>query len=497
MDGITLPDFNKPAKKLKEEKNVLDKIYGPFLLKFLGGTGVFTMAIKKLHNEIMDNFMRLIEVVEKVYGASALGNKQAEDNEVTDGDKKKEHWITEKWQKVIKSNFFQKTLGFLKGLASVSFITELIVFLVLLRMGIIQKFLPWIIGIVGSAIVSLIKFLPTLLKMFWNLLWNVIPKVLKEIFRAILDMLGLKDPIWGKITDFIAQFLPLLLAIVFVVTTIAPIIAGIASVLGIIWSVLTFIWSGIMMIVGAVQFVIAIISLFGAAVILIPLAIVAIVILLGVLIYKFRKQIWEFLTVTIPKYFGLMIDWIVKAFWAVIDVIVGAFSWLGNKISDGFWWIVDNIITILKVLGAIILTVFMLPVAIIVGLGILIWKFWDEIIAGFKWAIGMIPKALNWIWGKVKKAFMFYINIWMFVFKKIGKAFTWLWDVFKTGIKSISNFLYSIFVEPLMRLFKKLSKMAEPVLKKVGPVLDFVSNLFSSIKNGVSDAISSIKKTIQ
>jgi len=399
MDGMVLPDFNKPlSKELKKEQTKVDKIYTPFLMKFLGNNGMFTLAIKGLHNMLITRFTRLIEIVEKVYGASIDGNKQDKKNEPSDGDKKKSHWITEKWQKVIKSNFFQKTLGFLKGLASVSFITELIVFLVLLRMGIIQKFLPWILGIIGSAIVSLIKFLPTLLKMFWNLLWNVIPKVLKQIFRAILDMLGLKDPIWGKITDFIAQFLPLLLAIVWAVTVLGPIISSLGAAMAVLsWPLV---------------------------------AAVAAAALIAYLIYDNWKEIEPLISDLFNTLKVFFTDYIVPA----LPIIkkIGSF--------------------LFKALGKFLILQFK------------IWKFIILL------PIKLITGIYNFVMGAIR--------------------------VFKSGYTILSTLFDSIFIKPIKNLFSKLSKMAAPVLKKLGPVLDFFGNLFNKITSGITSAINTVQKVI-
>lgn len=391
---FVMPDLGKlSGKELKKEKIKVDKIYGPFLMHFLGNNGIFTIALKRLHNMLITRFTRLIEIVEKVYGEAEDGNKRDKKNEEPGSEKKKKSWINEKWQKVIKNGFFQKTLGLLKGLASVSFITELLMFIVLLRMGIIQKFLPWIAAIIGDGIKALIDFLPQLLAMFWKLLWVTIPGILKKIFRSILDMFGLDNPMWGKITDVIAQFLPLLLAIVWAVSFLTPVVTFLISAFATIGTILSVIGTIISLIFSPIGLIIAAI------------------ILVGVLVWKFREEIWDFM------------------------------KWIGRIFYKYFIkpWVI---------IGKIFYKLLILP-----------------IISGFKWAAEML---------------------YTYLITPIMDAFKWL-----------AGKIFQYVISPIANLFKKISRMAAPVIKKMGPVMDMVGDFFNFVSTKVSSMISSISKTFQ
>jgi hypothetical protein len=422
-EEMTMPDFSKPlTKELKKEKIKIDKIYKPFLMKFFGGNGIFTSALKGLHNMLMTNLMKLIDIVGKVYGSAEAGNEQDKKNEEPEKEKKKKQWLTEKAQKLYKSQFFQKTLGFLKGMASVSFITELLVFLMLLRMGVIQKFLPWILGIIGDAVESLIKFLPTLLKMFWKLLWETIPRILKSIFRTVLDMFGLKNPIWGKITDMIAQFLPLILAI-----------GCLLNKFGLLGEVLKGVgW------------------------------------VFGKIFFYFRK-------------FGIF-----------AKLLAGV-----GKIFSGIWLIIGKIILGVKLLFVAVATFLGLPVwvvaviaAAIVAIGVLIWKFRKQI-----W---------EWIKKTASQVKAFYIKLW----NGLKSFFTWIWKATE-GVRKIIVNVYTviakaafkvfdfIFLAPLRKAFKFFSKIAAPVTKKLGPVIESLSSVFDTIKTKITNVFGPIAKAIE
>jgi len=472
-DSFVMPDFNKPlSKELKKEEIKVNKIYTPFMIKFFGGNGMFTMAIKGLHKMLITRFTRLIEIVEKVYGETESGNKFDKKNEPKDGDKKKQSWITEKWQKVIKSNFFQKTLGFLKGMASVSFITTLITFLILLRMGIIQKFLPWFLSIIESAITGLIKFIPTLLKFFWKLLTKIIPSILKTIFRTIFKMLGIENKTLLKFADFIAQWLPLLIAGIWLISTIMPIITTVAGVIG--------------------------------ALSLPIVALVAAVALLGYLIY----DNWALIKPMLMDMFNE-----IKSFFN--NYIVPMLPYL--KIVGKFLFKILGIIFmgIIKIIKAIIL----FPIRLIEGLyafiigAIAVFKTGYIVLSNIFRSVFIDPveiffKALStFIIGAIavfKTGYIILSNIFRSIFinpiKRLFKALSTFIigaiAVFKTGYIVLSNIFRSVFIDPIKRLFKALSKAAAPVLKKLTPVINMISSLFSTVASGVTFAMSTVTKVI-
>ena len=144
-----VPVFGLPSlSPLTNNRTIVVMYRGPyFLMKYFGPSGTFTVSVSKLNGMLLSQFSRLLGLIEKLnFLFSDKNEKDDKEGKKDEGDKKKRSWITEKWQKIIKSNFFQKTLGFLKSLATVNFITQLLTFLILLRMGIFQTFIPFIVS---------------------------------------------------------------------------------------------------------------------------------------------------------------------------------------------------------------------------------------------------------------------------------------------------------------------------------------------------------------
>lgn len=384
MDGtLVMPDVTTPAGK---ENKKLEKVYSPFLMKFFNYGGVLPKAISKVLEEtVMIQLIQLLKIVDNLADKLTVRLKDDEKNEEKDSEKKKKSWIVDKWQKIIKSNFFQKTIGFLKSLASVSFVTTLLTFLVLLRMGIIQRFIPFIISVVGDAIISLIKFLPQLAKIFWKILTETLPAILKEIFRTIFSMLGIENKTLLKFADFIADWLPLIVAGAWLISTLMPIISAVGAA----------------------------ISLLASPITLIVIAVVALV----ALVWTFRKEIWEFL------------KWIGNAFYDyVIKPIVKYFKWMGGLY--------------------------------------------------YKYLVKPFIKAVKWIIQK---------NI---------QVITIFFNLFKKGFKALTDFFYKIFIAPVKSLFASLASVAAPVIEKVRPIIEFISKIFTTIKNKIETVFKSISDTI-
>ena len=429
--SLTMPDASIPQTKvLKKEKEKVDKIYGPFMMKFFSSTGSFTLALKTLHNQLMVQLTNMLDAMDVVATNTGDAQKFNEKEKTPDKEKKKQSWISEKWQKVIKSNFFQKTLGFLKGLASVNFITQLLTFLILLRMGIIQKFLPWFLGIIGGAITTLIKFLPTLLKFFWNLLWNVIPGILKQIFRSVIDMFGLTNPIWKKISDVIAQFLPLLLAIIWAVGFLAPIVSFIVSAVSVIGTVISVIGTVLSVIGSIIAFIFSPIGL-----------IIAAVVGLVALVWIFRKEIWNFLV------------WIGTAFYK---------------------YVISPIVAILTIIAMLYYEYIIKP-----------------LISFFTWLGGLFYNyVIAPIWKGVKWVFTKYIDMGKWVFKMMKKGFSTLVSFFTSTFVDPIKRLFSAIASIASPVIEALA----PILSAIGSVFSTIKDKIKNVLGSISDIIQDIFK---
>jgi hypothetical protein len=433
MDGtFTMPDAAPPlTKELKKDKKKLDSLYSPFLMKFFGPTGVLVKAFDKIMTDtVMVQLIQLIRIVDALYSkATGQWKKDEKDKKEEAPDGKKKHWITEKWQKVIKSNFFQKTMGFLKSMATTNFITTLLTFLVLLKMGILQRFIPFIISVVGDAVQSLIGFLPQLAKMFWKILTETAPKIFSEIFRTIFKTLGIENETLLKFSDGLAKILPMLLTGLWLFDKISAVLP--------VFTIIGKVFSFLLWVVKAIWFVIEMIAFVTGIAVGWVVAIIAAVILIGVLVWKFRKEIWDFL------------------------------KWIGNAFYD---YVIAPITAIFVVLGSLFYDFVIKPI-------------WDALVwvSGlfYKYIMKPVGKAISW----VMKKFVALITSFIGIFKK---AFKWIGDL-----------LYKIFVAPIKSLFSALAAVAAPVIEKIQPIINFIKGIFDTVQGKAKWLLDSISETVK
>lgn len=279
---------------------------------------------------------------------------------------KAQQFVSKGFVKLMKMRWFDKITGFFKNmLASTSgWLETLFGIIILLKTGILQEAIPWLLQIAKGLVITLIKWTPTILKFVWNIITRTLPALLKQIFNAVFDTLGLpKDhPIrkfFNYIFDNFGPFMEWLLdkfkEFLNVVgklaeslwTTLQPVVKWsqqgdnfkkIAIVLGIVTgivgaflllaklsaiagSIAAFfanVGAGIATIAGFFSAIGGVLATIGttiagvaatiagvvASIGLIPILIIAGIVALGVLLFVFRKQIWEFFSKTLPKWFG-------------------------------------------------------------------------------------------------------------------------------------------------------------------------------------------------
>lgn len=313
MDGLVLPDLTKPlTKKMKEESIKIEKLYSPFMESFFGqNNGAFTLAVGNMVDNILNKLANMFEVMQGLYKESEETNERERRKEDPQREKK-ESWIMERWQRVIKTGFFQQTLGFLKGIASVNFITQVLTFLLLLRLGIFQRFFPLITSVVGSALESLVKAIPEIVMWIWNMLNDTLPKIVSSLFTTVLKTAGVENEAFYKLADVLAKGLPMLLAMAWLFSKLGPVISALSSFLVFIKAFPAMVKGAIIslgkLILAPFKLVGSVLSLIGLGIIKL-LALVGIVVSLpawvvgaiavavvaiGALIWKFRKQIGDF-----------------------------------------------------------------------------------------------------------------------------------------------------------------------------------------------------------
>jgi hypothetical protein len=502
-EGLVFPDLTKPlTKQLKTEQTKVDKVYAPFLLKFFGAQGTFTNTLKSMNNMLITRFTRLLEIMEGIYDGTKTNNGIIKKGQEPEGDKKKQHWIIDKWQKIIKLGFFQKALGFLKGMATTSFITDIIIFLVLLKMGILQRFVPFLLNTVASAIVSIIKFLPALAKMFWNILTQTLPKILKEIFHTIFKTLGIENQALLKFADLIAQWLPLLSAGAFVIFKLMPIIK--------------FLIAGVKTIFLIVKIIGGILAGISAT----ALIIIGIVVLIGILIYKYwdkikpifigiweaiqpaviflkdiALQLWDILKLvwkdiqpafTFLKDIALQLWDILKLAWAAIQSLFGYISELFSTIGSLFVWawnmmkpIFSMIFdTFSKIYNGILKPVFSF-----------VWTISTIISKVFLGIIKFLFKILSPI---IKILFI----IAKILLKIIIPLVKFVFNIFIGGFKMLFSIFDKLIISPLTSIFEGIKKLASPIVDKVAPIFKSIGGFFTMIGDGVVGIIEKVKTTL-
>jgi hypothetical protein len=105
-------------------------------------------------------------------------------------------------------------------------------------------------------------------------------------------------------------------------------------------------------------------------------------------------------------------------------------------------------------------------------------------------------KIIGIIFMHMIKTFKFIILFPIKLFKGLYNFITGAIFAFKNGVNGISIMFRVTFLDPIKRLFKSLSKAAAPVLKKMQPVIDMISNFFSMIGTKINSMITSITKVI-
>ena len=181
-----------------------------------------------------------------------------------------------------------------------------------------QRFFPLITSVVSSALESLVRAIPGIIKWIWGMLSKTLPRILKSLFNTTLKTLGLENKGFYVLADVLAKGLPMLLAMVWAFSKLGPIISGIGGVVSSVGSILAMIGLAVIKLLALVGIVVSLPAWVVGA---IAVAVVAI----GALIWTFRKQIsnflsgvWEGIT---ELFFGLIVsigEYIAEAWHSII-----------------------------------------------------------------------------------------------------------------------------------------------------------------------------------
>jgi len=440
--GLTLPTSLFKGKKF-QQKLELKKLQTNLKTTLDMAMQFFVTKKSKLIQVLLPIFLKFIMMYTKLTKDKTLPENISKDNEKTKNEKEKKETSTIRkfYIKLINSRFFQKLLSFVQRIATTSFITEFLTFLILLKYGVFNFFIPILLSTLQDALLTLIHYIPTIVKFITTLLITTIPNLLKPvlmelatgIIRGILQLLGfqqkeIKDilqklrTVLEPVITVLSKILPSLFVILYFFPKVISIITGAFTLLKIIFTGLLSIGK-ILLFAGKILF--TIFSSTAGIVVLIIAAIVGI----GYLIYKYWDEIKEFF-----KQLGIVMWKYIKIFGKII-------------------W--DEIKKFFKQLGQ---------------LGIVMWKY-----------IKIFGKI---IWDEIKKSFK-QLGIVMWKYIKIFGKIIWKFfqNYFINPIKKIAQLFYNIFIKPLEPLFTAMSKLKSTALDKVSNIINWVTNQATKIAN--------------
>jgi phage-related protein len=505
MDEATvLPSVGGKGKEIKQANLLIEKVYSPFLSKFVGQEGFVTKAIVDMQTALSLRLVRMIEILEKLFDTTDDENNENKKNQPKPDKKKQKEETEKKWYKIIKGKWFEKAAGFLSKLVSVNFITMLLGFIIMLRMGLLQMVLPWLLEIVGGAIVSIIKAIPALLKFFFNLLWVTIPKLLKKIFKEIFKALGIENKALLAFGDMIAQILPMLAAIGFIWFKVGPLITSTITALGkfggmlgkigpMLFKLEMFFWNFVTKLMVGFSKFISIVSKVGKVLFSFGSKFISIAGKLGLAIGKLGLSVWTFVIKTLlpamASFFSSMIAFIAPLLLAALPfiVIAGALALLfvyAEKISDFFDGLIEkfkSLSTGMKILVGVLALVFW-PVSAIIALvyGLVkAFKFFKA--EGF---VNGLIKIKDAIFAWLSSLYESFLNM----FSKIGDSIKSVWSSLVGWISGLWNGLKNIINSVWEGIKSGFMFVVDSIISGVKGYINLVSGLFSKLWSGITSA---------
>jgi len=426
MEGLVLPKNlfigNKFKEKLELQKfKIKSKTAFDFAMKF------FSAKKDKLSKIFLPVFLSFLKLYLKLTKDKNLENIEEKDdnkkNDPQDKKKDKEDSIIRKaYLKLFKNKFFTTLLGSVKKIASASFISELLTFLILLKYGVFNFFIPVLLSTLQDALLTLVNYIPTIIKFIIDLLIKTIPELLKPVLKdltigiitEILQLLGFQQK---EIKDILGKLNKVLEPVINILSNILP------SLL--------------------------------------------------VILYFFPK---------------------------IISIITGTFSFLKTIFSTLFFLgkILLFIGKILVIVGKILFTIFsstagivVLIIAAIVGIGYLIYKYWDVIKEKFIKFGKFIAQVFN-------KYIITPIGKIIITFKKLFKSILNLFNKYIIEpIKKVADTFFNFFISPLKGIMDSFSKIKAGAIDKISSIFDWLSSGVKDLGNLFKSFIKSVTSIIQ
>lgn len=430
MEGtLVLPDTSTaitPAE-IRSKKTEVDKVYNPFMSKFLGDNGVITNTLTSIKDILNLRFLGFEDMLDEQLVNQEKERKARERLEPTKDEQSRDKKAKKKWYQVLfKNKFFDSALGFLKSMATTSFLSEILALFIMLRMGLLQPVIKMVANMIGGIIKSLIEMTPAILKFIWHILWEFMPKVLGSVFDAILKTFGIENEFAKKISGLVAKFLPLIVAITVIATKL--------------WAIGTAIASAV------------------AGIALIPVLIIAGLIALGIAIWYF----W---------------DDIIKGLSYVWEKIKEGIAWIGNMFSNLWSGITSGFMTILDFYLSIPSLIEEKFYQFINWLG----SAWDK----------LLYETLPEVWEGIQEMFFKILKAFLWPIRRLFSMLSRLFSPIINGITSMMKMLKPLFdgVEKILQPIKDFFSMLNRFIKNttdmitsvfrdtMGPIFEWIENI--------------------
>ena len=416
--------------------------------------------------------------------------------------------ITKGWEKLIKMKWFDKITGFFKSMISNAsgWIQTLTAVIFLLKSGILQQLIPWVLQIGIQLLQTLIKWAPTILKFVWNIITRTVPALLKGLFNTIFDTIGLpKDHPIRQFFNFVFDNFPKFAD--WLLKTFVDIFLFLGTVGGKIWEGIVNIkkWfdgggvqriiddflkflEPIMPFLNSIKNVFnkiievgkdLINNVFGAFITFFQdlqkmTFGEALKNLFKNLIISLTKLIGDLITKVLPAFIGYVIEYGKLAIMGLIAVIAGTITVIGSLL--GALWELFNGYVIQPIWNGI------------KNIGSNIWKGITKFVKGVKDIFfKTIPGALG-------KAVKFIISPFEAIFKKIVDIF----DPIRKLVSSIGEGVKEKAKGFASGVKEKAKGFASGVYEKfISNPVSWVKNLFTGIVDGIKEIPKNIIKTIQ
>jgi hypothetical protein len=215
------------------------------------------------------------------------------------------------------------------------------------------------------------------------------------------------------------------------------------------------------------------------------------------ILYKFGTALAGMLPILLAGFL------ILGAIMKFLPILMGIFTVLK--------WVFIGFKFLMILIGAIVgLPAWLVAIIVIaiVAIGVLIWKYWDQIKAFFVMIGGYIMGFASWWWNTTKKGARIIMDIVMWPIKTLMKIIKWLIkelpkllsklgkSIWATVERIFSGILRALFA-PMRFIFDAFRAIARVLAPVVRPLLSALQSIWDLIKDKIVKVFGWIKRTFQ